>query len=372
MSIDPVDSGFNADAPTRDVGLATDYILSGPVARVSNSADISAFYTAICTHGDESVRQKAITRMMERAGSNANLPDKAFRILHRLAQNCRGVHRYSFEPHDTLAFYCGLASSKNFNRYLRVLLDLNFIVRFALPRPSGGHSIPIYTVVCASEDRTGVGRRRLRELALARRRIDLPSSEVVGPLPRHAIDQGASLGSLNSENTLARPDNDDLQLLPMRIGKANSPNVTSKDCIKSSGGGEASPPNDDHNVDKASVESESITVAQVERGYGGEANSRRKRTRASRYMATPRQFDRFWHAYPIKRGKMTALMLFLKLSRGQAQHAACAAERLAEEIKNGRSDKWDVRYPEHWLRTRQFEAYPIEDIQPEPTHRRSQ
>lgn len=358
MSIDPVDSGFNTGASTRDIGLATDYTLSGPVARASNTAGVSAFYNAIRTQGDESVRQKAITRMMERACSSDNLPDKAFRILHRLAQNCRGVHRYSFEPHDTLAFYCGLASAQNFSRYLRVLLELKFVVRFVLPRPSGGHPIPIYTVVCTSEDRTGVGRRRLREMALARRRIGLQSPKVaVSPL---GIEQGGSLHTLEIENTLTTPDNEGLQFLALRIAEANSPNVTSEDCTKSSGRGNASPQEDDHNANKASVESESTTVAQVERGYGGEAKSRRKRMRV-RPKATAQQFDRFWRAYPCKKNKMAALFRFLILSRKQAEHAVCAAEILAEEVKSRRSGG-NVWWPEYWLRTRQFEAYPIEEV----------
>jgi hypothetical protein len=178
MSAKPVES-YNA--ASRDLGPANDYTISGPIARVKENEAVSTFCAAICTQGQQNIRQQSITKMMERARSNAALPDKAFRILDRIAHNCRGEHRYSFEPHDTLAFYCGLATAKNFNRYLRVLLHLEFIARFALRRPTGGHPIPIYTVICSSEDRTGVGRRHLREMALARRRNGPDSPRIDGP-----------------------------------------------------------------------------------------------------------------------------------------------------------------------------------------------
>lgn len=356
MSNDPVDRGLNTRTVTRDDGLATDYTLTGPVAGVRDSAGVSGFCAAIRTQGNESVRHKAISMMMERACSTASLPAKAFRILHRLAHNCRGPYRYSCEPHDTLAFYSGLASSQNFNRYLRVLLELNFIDRFALRRPAGGHPIPIYTVVCSPEDRTGTARRRLRELALERRANSIRSREGAALLSE--IEQDDLLRTLKGENALSKPPNDDLQLLTQRTCAANTTNLTSEDRIKSSDRGDANPHDDDHNVDKVNVEFRLNIIAHLESGYGGEAY-RRIQKRGRRLMATPRQFDRFWHAYPRKKGKRAALFLFIRLSREQAEHAACAAERYAKEIKARPSMMQNVRWPEHWLRTRKFDPFEV-------------
>lgn len=95
------------------------------------------------------------------------------------------------------------------------------------------------------------------------------------------------------------------------------------------------------------------TVEQVERGLQGENHNPERA--APRPKATAEQFDRFWKAYPLRKGKPKARDRFKALSPDAAERAiAAAAAYAAECAAEGREDR-HIKWPQGWLAERRYE-----------------
>jgi hypothetical protein len=169
MSTAPAKIGHNSDI---DFDLATDFVDVGPLSgrKDLDPKQLANFRHAIRTQGNNNIRQRAISCMLERARANAALSHAEFRVLDRMAERCRGGFRYTTEPQDTLGFYCGIEHRQNVSRVIPNLIDLGFVVGIEVPSPSGGRPRRYYTVVCTGGDRAGTSRS---DLAFEARRRNL-------------------------------------------------------------------------------------------------------------------------------------------------------------------------------------------------------
>lgn len=94
------------------------------------------------------------------------------------------------------------------------------------------------------------------------------------------------------------------------------------------------------------------TVEQAERGLQGENHSGEP---PRRQRPTAAQFDRFWKAYPLHKGKPKARERFLALSPAIAERAiAAAAAYAAECVAEGREAR-HVKWAQGWLSEKRYD-----------------
>jgi len=72
---------------------------------------------------------------------------------------------------------------------------------------------------------------------------------------------------------------------------------------------------------------------------------------------TTEQFERFWSAYPLRKGKEKALERFLALTPEDAEQAIYGAERYATECKQKGTENTYVKWAQGWLNERRFKDY---------------
>lgn len=90
------------------------------------------------------------------------------------------------------------------------------------------------------------------------------------------------------------------------------------------------------------------------KGGVGEKPALPKRATARRKPSTE-QFERFWAAYPLRKGKPKALERFMVLTPEQAEQAIIAAQGYAAEcVAKGIEDRYR-KWPQGWLSERRFE-----------------
>lgn len=168
--------GHNSAAFEDAALLADDYIDVGPLSGIPgvDLAQLYAFRHAIKTQGNEDVRQKAITQMLNRARANAALSPTAYRLLEHIARRCRGAWRYCTEPQDTIGFFCGVKHRQSTQRSLAELdaMDLGFIASVEVPCSRGGRPRRYYTVACTGSDRLGSSDAELAAAA-SRRKLEV-------------------------------------------------------------------------------------------------------------------------------------------------------------------------------------------------------
>ena len=95
------------------------------------------------------------------------------------------------------------------------------------------------------------------------------------------------------------------------------------------------------------------TVEQAERGLQGE--SVKPKRAAPRPKPTSEQFERFWNAYPLRKGKPKALEKFMALTPDQAERAILAAQAYATECVSETREARFIKWPQGWLGERRFD-----------------
>lgn len=79
--------------------------------------------------------------------------------------------------------------------------------------------------------------------------------------------------------------------------------------------------------------------------------------------ATAEQFENFWRAYPLKKGKAKAREKFLALSPDDAGAAVRGALGYAAECAAAKREAQYIKWPEGWLSARRFEDYAAPSVE---------
>ena len=90
-------------------------------------------------------------------------------------------------------------------------------------------------------------------------------------------------------------------------------------------------------------------------GVGGKPSLPEPKRASARRKPATEQFERFWAAYPLRKGKSKAFERFMALTPEQAEKAVVAAQAYAAECTaKGIEDRYR-KWPQGWLNERRFE-----------------
>jgi hypothetical protein len=126
------------------------------------------FYAAICTQGNDTTRQLAITNTLHRARANPAVTHLEYRLLEEIASRCRWGFRYHCDPLEATAFFIGQGSASNMGRPMSKLEKAGLVAAIAVPRKAGGWPMTFCTIVCTADDRGGQSWEALRAQARER------------------------------------------------------------------------------------------------------------------------------------------------------------------------------------------------------------
>ena len=119
------------------------------------SVRLERFLAAIRSHGDQAIRQSAISNALHRARADRKVSHVQYRLLEQTASRTRWVARYSSEPQEVRAWFASLKSGSNVGRFDAALVAQGYVVTIEVPRVSGGWPLVFSTIQCSSGDRTG-------------------------------------------------------------------------------------------------------------------------------------------------------------------------------------------------------------------------
>lgn len=142
----------------RDPGVADDCNdLGGPIFLFKDRIpgfEHAQFHRAVCSQGSESVRQQALSLMLDRARQDGRLSPRAYRALCQIVSRARWRFRYHFEQLALLAYFTA-GDASNLHRDIKALIELGYVARLLVPRRGGGKPTSYLTPICNAQDRSG-------------------------------------------------------------------------------------------------------------------------------------------------------------------------------------------------------------------------
>lgn len=268
--------GHNSAAFEDAALLADDYIDVGPLSGLPgvDPAQLYAFRHAIKTQGNEDVRQKAVTQMLNRARANAALSPTAYRLLEHIARRCRGPWRYCTEPQDTIGFFCGVKHRQSTQRSLAELdaMDLGFIASVEVPCSRGGRPRRYYTVACTGSDRLGSSDAELAAAA-SRRKLEVMNDRASARLVEALASKASNCCIEAKQQNVALAETSENKALDEIVGDNPIPTQQNVALSKATSRCNAKQHNVAHSVSSLVQEDITTVVPDREGGVGGDVAS---------------------------------------------------------------------------------------------------